>query len=295
MNKLNKLGDVLKTMFDEKDDNLNVERLGLREDEYIKENTLYCKKCNTPRSTVVELFDRTRIVRCICQCEINKMAEEKEREERTAKLLRLKSIQANSLMGEKYKKVRFEDTVVTHNKSFKEAYERCKKYCEVSKEAISKGLGIYLYGSPGCGKTHLTACMANELMSKYTEVIFTNFFEISKDVRGTFSSDNNLNEKDIIDKYKKVEILFIDDLGTESLSKNDGDNYLQNLMFEIINARNNNNKSTIFTSNYSLKELITDRKIEAKTVDRIRELSNLILYIDGNSYRGKTKEIQLPF
>lgn len=292
---MNSLGSLLTGMFDEKNDGMDIERLGLSEDEYIKDNTIYCKKCNTHKSTVVEIFNKKRIVRCICECRKKEMAAEKEREERMAKMIRLESLQTNSLMGEKYKKVRFDDTIITHNDSFKVAYNRCKKYCENSKEVILNGYGIYIYGNPGCGKTHLTACMANDLLSKYVEVVFTNFFEISKEVRSAFNSNNNLNEKVIINKYKNAEILFIDDLGTESLSKNDGDNYLQNLMFEIINARYNNNKATIFTSNYSLKELITDRKIEAKTVDRIRELSNAILYIDGNSYRGKAKEVEIPF
>jgi DNA replication protein DnaC len=276
----------------------DVNKFELREDEYIKDNLIYCKKCNTGRTTIIEPFKGVKkIVRCICSCQAEEERVRREKEENEEKLMRIARLQCNSLMGEKYKNVNFDKhTDIEYNPSFKKAYDRCKKYCENYKLVMEKGYGIYLYGNPGVGKTHLTSCMANYLIKEYRMVLFTNFFEISKAIRKTYNSTSNTNEQDLLRKINNAEFLFIDDLGTESLSKNDGDNFLQDKIFEIINTRYNNNKCTIFSSNNSLKELITERNFAPKTVDRISEMTKgAVIKIDGVSYRGKEDNTPLPF
>ena len=225
-----------------------------------------------------------------------KRVDQEQREREREDLLRITKLQCNSLMGDKYKRVTFDENTVIHNESFKKAYDRCKKYCENYKLVMEKGYGIYLYGNPGVGKTHLTACMANYLIKEYRMVLFTNFFEISKAIRNTYNSSSNTNEQELLRRIAGVEFLFIDDLGTESLSKNDGDNFLQDKIFEIINTRYNNNKCTIFSSNNSMKELITERNFAPKTVDRISEMTKgAVIKIEGDSFRGKNKTEILPF
>ena len=52
-------------------------------------------------------------------------------------------------------------------------------------------------------------------------------------------------------------------------------------------------KPTIFTSNYSLQELVQDRGLLDKTVDRILEMSTAILKVEGRSNRAKREENNL--
>jgi DNA replication protein DnaC len=189
-------------------------------------------------------------------------------------------------MDERYRNKRFDELDLS-NKSFKIAFDRCKKYCEVAEEVLKKGYGIYLYGNSGTGKTLLTSCMANELMEKEYTVLFTNFFEILKAIRNTYNNSSTETDDSIINSITEVDFLFIDDLGTESLSKNDGDNFTQDKIFEIINKRYNKQKPTIFSSNYHIRELVGSRNFMDKTVDRINEMSSLGLKIEGESYRTK--------
>ena len=62
------------------------------------------------------------------------------------------------------------------------------------------------------------------------------------------------------------------------------DMWMQEKVFEVINARYIEQKPIIFTANYSLKELIEERGIAKRTVDRIMEMCEVIR-LDGASYR----------
>ncbi len=229
----------------------------------------------------------------MCKCEQAKYEKEQKQRENLDKMRRIKNLKKLSLLGERYKNVTFENSKTGINPSFDTAFNRCKKYCEVYDQAIKNGYGIYLFGDKGVGKTHLTACMANYLMSKCVPVLFTNLFEISKAVKSTFNRGSSQTEQNLIEKFSNIEVLFFDDLGTEIFSKNSGDTWLQGLLFDLINKRYNQKKATIFSSNHSLNSLINERGIMEKTVDRISEMtSGAVMKISGKSLRsGSTNKI----
>ena len=262
-------------------------------DVYIGDDGLpYCTKCHTLRVTkeIVPVLNRRMPVWCECMKE--KERKDKERVEYMRKMSHLSHLRSASLLGERYSDVSFEKTDLSVDESFIKAYNICKKYCEITEEVLKEGYGIYLFGDSGNGKTHLTACMCNELINQYQECLFTNFFEISKLIRAGWNKNNT--SPDIIKRICEVDFLFIDDLGTEKLQRNGEDNWLQEQVFDIINKRYNNRKPTIFSSNYSLNELITDRGMMQKTVDRINEMSTATIKLTGSSYRLKSKP-KAPF
>lgn len=254
------------------------------EEEYIKDNIIYCKSCHTPRMCE-GLFGR--MVRCICKCQAEERDREEELERQRQKQRRINEIKQTSLLGEKYKNVSFENTDIS-NEEFYKIFSRCKKYCEVAHKVLDKGIGIYLFGTKGTGKSRLTACMANALMDNYYTVLYTNFSEISKYIRGTFNKRNE-TEYDFLERLTSIDFLFIDDFGTELVTKEDQDLWLQEKVFEVVNKRYNNNKPIIFTSNYSLRELYEKRGVADKTIDRINEMCE-VMKLNGDSYRRKIKE-----
>ena len=274
------IGDILNNIeFDE-----DISHLDVLEDEYIGEDGLiYCNKCKTPRICK----GITRMVRCLCKCRAEERDRAQELEKQKQKIKRIEKIKSASLLGEKYKDVSFNNTRTDHNASFSKIYGRCRKYCDVADKVLKSGIGIYLFGDKGTGKSRLTACMANELMSKYYSVLYTNFSEISKYIRNSFGSKLD-SEYDFIERLTNIDFLFIDDFGTELVSKNDQDLWLQEKVFEVINKRYNNNKPIIFTSNYSLRQLLEERGVADKTIDRIAEMCEVIK-IEGVSYRATAK------
>lgn len=278
------LKEVIKEMGQNGQNTINLLDTVNPEEEYIKDNLIYCKKCNTPRMCE-GLFGR--MVRCICKCQAEERDREEELERQKERLRIVDKIKRASLLGEKYKDVTFANTEKP-TPEFTKIYNRCKRYCEVAREVLDKGIGIYLFGSKGAGKSHLTACMANELMNNYYSVLYTNFSEISKYIRSTFNKTTE-TEYDFLERLSNIDFLFIDDFGTELVTKNDQDLWLQEKVFEVINKRYNNNKPIIFTSNYSLRQLYEERGIADKTIDRINEMCE-IMKLEGDSFRKKVKE-----
>ena len=256
------------------------------DDEYMGEDGLiYCKKCNTRRQTKELILGSHQSVMCECQAEEYHKQEERKLQLEKQKII--DKLKKASLLGEKYKNTTFENTEMTSDE-FKKIYSRCKKYCEVANIVLNKGIGIYLFGHKGTGKSHVTSCMANELMNNYYTVLYTNFSEISKQIRETFNNPIE-TEYNFLKRLTSIDFLFIDDFGTEIVTKNNQDVWLQEKIFEVVNKRYNNNKPIIFTSNYSLRQLIEERGLADKTVDRINEVCE-VMKLEGNSYRKYLKE-----
>lgn len=242
--------------------------------------TRYCDNCGDPCEKTVGNY----IYHVDCKCE--KMAR------LNAKINKLKKL---SLLGERYKDVIFESSKTGANPQFDKVFNRCEKYCENFKTCLENGHGMYIFGDVGVGKTHLTACIANELLKNCVPVLFTSLFEISKAVKSTFNRTSSNTEQDLINQFASIEFLFFDDLGTEILTKNETDTWLQCLLFDLINRRYNARKPTIFSSNYSINDLVSLRGLLDKTASRIAEMSqSAVMKITGESQRGKFTE-KLPF
>lgn len=263
-----------------------------------KDGMLYCKKCLKKKTTLLAGFGNIpdKIVNCRCDCD--KMAEiaEKKRISAIESEKKFRDLQTASLLDLKYINSSFESIDLNRDKSFVVAFNRCKKYCDNANEVLKNGYGIYLSGGIGTGKTLLMACMVNELTKKHYACLFTNFFEIAKQIKSTFKK-SLYNESEFINKIANVPFLFIDDLGTERVQKEGEDTWLQEKIYEVINARYNAGKPTNFSSNLTIKELITKQGISPKTIDRINEMSSAVLEIKDTSYRlkNKPKEEDLPF
>ncbi len=248
-----------------------------------------CPTCGKNRRREAIICGVNYSFHVMCECEKKIENAEKENLENLDKMRKIEKLKSLSLLGERYKAATFSNSRTGINSSFDTAFNRCKKYCELCGETVKNGCGIYLFGDKGTGKTHLTACMANFLLSKCVPVLFTNLFEISKAVKSTFNRESSQKEQTLIQKFSNIDVLFFDDLGTEIFTKISGETWIQGLLFDLINKRYNNQKATIFSSNYSLNSLINERGIMEKTVDQISQMtSGAVMKITGGSLRSKT-------
>lgn len=142
--------------------------------------------------------------------------------------------------------------------------------------------GLYLYGDTGSGKTFIFILLANKLIRKNQTVCFIVWPEFVMEIKKSFKNETNNNQQ--LEQLKTCDLLFIDDLGGETVSAWERDE----LLFSILNARVLPLKTTFINSNYSISELyehyqLKNSKSEIIKVKRLIErIQSLTIPIELN-------------
>ena len=105
-------------------------------------------------------------------------------------------------------------------------------------------------GKSGTGKTHLATAILNKLTEKYMLVLMGRLILLLDVIKNTFK-DFSSKEKDIIELYSKVDMLIIDDLGTERISS-----WALEKLYTIIENRNENKLPIIVTTRFNKASLL---------------------------------------
>ena len=119
---------------------------------------------------------------------------------------------------------------------------------------------LLFYGDSGLGKTFLCNSIAKEILDKGHTVLYqtaANLFKTIEDIR--FNRDEIENPKEVSETFTTVDLLIIDDLGTEFSTV-----ITQTELFNIINTRLLANLPTIISTNLSpgdLEKMYTERLI----------------------------------
>ena len=117
---------------------------------------------------------------------------------------------------------------------------------KISKEFVKNfgsGDNLLFYGNTGVGKTFLSNCIARELLDNAHSVLYIS----ANALFDRFSDFENGNTSQIFD----CELLIIDDLGTEL-----SNSFTNSKLFECINSRLLSEKSTIISTNLSIKSIM---------------------------------------
>lgn len=139
-----------------------------------------------------------------------------------------------------------------------------------------RGIGFYIYSKlRGTGKTFLASCICNTLMTKYK--IMTKFVSASELINLS-KQEAHQGEKNPIDVMCECKLLVLDDIG----QKTTGEDWMNDLLFKIIEARYQNKLITIFTSNMKSNELRVDDRISSR-IDKMSQNIPLPEY----SFRSK--------
>ena len=141
------------------------------------------------------------------------------------------------------------ETGKSPHESMKIVFQSCVEY---TRSFGKNSLNLLFIGSPGLGKTYLSACIARVVAEKGYSVVYdmaAAIFSKYEDVK--FSRTDDLEDKrDEIKRYLECELLIIDDLGTELTTA-----FTIAALYEVINTRLITGKKTIVSSNLTLDEM----------------------------------------
>ncbi|MDO5100174.1 MAG: ATP-binding protein [Eubacteriales bacterium] len=136
------------------------------------------------------------------------------------------------------------------------------------------GDNLFFTGKPGLGKTFLSHCIANALIDKGVPVLYLSSANLFRLIEAdTFDR----NTHPMTEYLQKVDVLIIDDLGTEMINS-----FVVSALFELINARLGKNLSTVISTNLGLEEIL--QQYSERVLSRIAG-HYLILQLTGRDIR----------
>lgn len=245
-----------------------------RDNEYLGEDgLLHCTICRGRKQTVVNFLGKERTVRCVCDCHAEEERRHKERKQQEE--------------IERRRRVCFQEakdviswTFANDDRHNPQLSDSMKQYAERFSEYRKNNNGLILYGDTGRGKTYLAACIANAVIDKGYRVYMTNFSQAANNVQATW------DKQEYIDAICGYDLLIIDDLGVERKSE-----YMQEIVYNIIDARYRKGGPIIITTNLTPDELNKPADIGyARIYERLLERC-LPVKVDGiNRRRQKASQ-----
>lgn len=217
------------------------ESIKAEQGDYIVDGLLYCHKCNTPKQCRVTFLDIERTPPCLCKCAI----EQRQREEAERKAAEFR----NKI--KEYRRIGFPESEMA-NWTFENAdgsnekiMTAMKNYVANFEEFRKQGKGLLLFGTVGTGKTYAAACVANALIDKGYPVLMTNFARIANTVSGMFEG-----KQEYYDSLNRFPLLVLDDLSAERKTE-----YMQEIVFNVIDSRYRAGLPLIITTNLTNEEI----------------------------------------
>ncbi len=199
--------------------------------------------------------DFAKLFPCAC-----KLAEQERRE--AARLLEISNLAA-------FRDKTFE-TFNPNVPGVRRAYLRALEYARQPRG------WLILFGNYGCGKTHLAAAIANQLIQNHYRVLLAVVPDLLDHLRSTFGPSSEIEYDQRFEDIREADVLILDDLGTENTTS-----WAREKLFQIINHRYNFALPTVITSNRKPEEI--DARIFSRMSDRALCEEHII--IDAADYR----------
>ncbi len=251
-------------------------------DDYVEDGILYCGNCHTAKEYEYEIKAGASVIKgkgaMVCDCEQAKLDElEKQNQKLDFEYWKNKMI-LNGLGKSQYQHYTFENDDLKNP----EITDVCKAYVENWEKVKANNLGLLFCGPVGTGKTFYAVAIANALIDKKVSVKVTSIAELI----GQMQTYNDENKQRIIDEINHVELLVIDDVGTER----DTPFGIEQVML-VINNRATSGKPAIATTNSTLEDLRNPTNIAYKRIyDRVLEMCSTQIQVAGKSRRESIQE-----
>lgn len=258
----------------------------VNDNDYIGDDgLLVCGNCHTPKQVRVHFLDMEKTPFCLCKCAQEKLAAE-ERARKEAEKAAIIAARRNAAFPDIDSSTPPEEdmrgwTFDKDNGKQPQLIAAAKKYVESFDHFRMNGKGLLLYGSVGVGKTFAAACIANALIDREYSVLVTTFDRIEKTTFGM-----RTGRQEYFDSLNRYSLLVLDDLGAER-----GTEYMQEIVYSVIDGRIRANRPMIITSNLTSQQLKNPETIsEQRIYSRILKMCHPICIVGDDQRKQKAVE-----
>ena len=159
-------------------------------------------------------------------------------------------------------------------------YDTCGDYAHQFGKRPSN---LLLFGDPGLGKTHLSAAIAREVSEKGFSVVYDTAGHVfERFEQQKFGREEGETVSSDVARILNTDLLILDDLGTEMTTA-----FVQSALYQIINTRLMEKKSTIISTNLSPEKLAL--RYSAQIASRIEGEYEMLPFV-GEDIRKQKRE-----
>lgn len=188
-----------------------------------------------------------------------KIKKEKElAEEQELRKQKIESILGKSGIKKRYLSRTIDSFSVTAEN--KRSFEVATDYIKNFREYFTQGKGLYLEGPCGTGKTHLAIAIALAIINTGVPVICKTSIDMLGDIKRCYERNSEVTEEEVLEAYKTVDLLIIDDLGKEQVTE-----WSVPVLYSILNERYEALLPTIITTNYNTTALAEKLSVRGDT------------------------------
>jgi DNA replication protein DnaC len=202
------------------------------------------------------------------ECRCHKEARKEREQQRLQKLSQLDTL------------ARFEDASFDEYDAtvpgVQQAYQAAFKFAMRPKGWLA------LVGPNGCGKTHLAVATAKERVEANDTVMIQTVPDLLDYLRSGFSSSSTSSYEILFDQMRRVDLLVLDDLGSQHNSP-----WAMEKIFQILNYRYNMMLPTLITANY-LRDV--DPRVASRLSDR--GLVTMVIMDRAGDYRPRNIPVE---
>lgn len=142
---------------------------------------------------------------------------------------------------------------------------------------------LFITGTHGSGKTHLALACAVERLKQKDAVFIVFVPALLDELRSSFGVNKGITYENIIEKLRSVELLVLDDLGSES-----GTEWSQEKLYQILVFRYNLRLPTIITSSLSTDEIELNKEAIGSRLKDQMIVQEIVLSL--SDYRDQSKK-----
>ncbi len=244
-----------------------------------------CEAHGSQTTQQLRVFGDWGIAKCpVCEKEADdrhekqRLQDEIEAKERNRKYAIERHMTASGI-PERFKTKDF-DNYSAMDGNMRKAHALCQTYAKDFSANASRGTSMILCGHAGTGKTHLACAIVDYVIRNHCITAqYITIGKVFREVKNTYSRNSDDSEGDVILKFKRPELLVLDEIGVQYGSETE-----KNILFEIINERYEAMKPTVLISNLAMDSLVTFAG--ERVIDRLKENGGKLMIFDWKSHRG---------